>query len=51
MEYLALDEAGEPLVSGETVLVMYDYETGKTKGIPPEVREAMEGHEEGGLVG
>ena len=45
MEYLALGEAGEELLSGETTMVMFDYRAGKTKRVPPEVRTAVEAHE------
>ena len=45
MEYLVLHPDGEPLASGETTLVMYDYEAGRSKGIPPEVAAAIETHE------
>jgi acyl-CoA thioester hydrolase len=41
MEYLARDEAGEALVSGETTMVMFDYQKGTTKRVPPEVRAAV----------
>ena len=47
MEYLAVDNGGEELVSGETTMVMFDYEKGATKRIPPEVRAALEGHHAG----
>jgi len=42
MEYLAVGEDGEGLVSGETTLVMYDYRTGRTKLVPAHVREALD---------
>ncbi len=45
MEYLALAEDGTELVSGETTMVMFDYEAGRTTTVPPEVREAVEAHE------
>jgi acyl-CoA thioester hydrolase len=45
MEYLALGEDGEELLSGETTLVMFDYGSALTKRIPPEVRAAMEAQE------
>ena len=45
MEYLALGEDGGELVSGETTMVMFDYETMETQRISPEVREAMEAQE------
>lgn len=43
MEYLGVDGGGTELISGETTLIMFDYERGATKRIPPEVRAAMEG--------
>ena len=45
MEYLILGSEGEHLASGETTLVMYDYEKARSKRIPEEVREAIEAHE------
>jgi acyl-CoA thioester hydrolase len=45
MEYLALGEDGKELLSGETTMVMFDYEAGKSKRIPPEVRAALEAWE------
>ncbi len=48
MEYLARGAGGEDLVSGETTLVMFDYQEGKTRLIPPEIREAVEAWEERG---
>ncbi len=47
MEYLARGVGGEDLVSGETTLVMFDYEEGKTRPVPAEIREAVEAWEEG----
>lgn len=45
MEYLALDENGTELVSGETTMVMFDYEKGESRRISPEVRAAIESQE------
>ena len=45
MEYLATDPDGEPLVSGETTMVMFDYQEKKSKRIPDEIRAAIEAHE------
>lgn len=45
MEYLALDGEGTELVSGETTMVMFDYELKKTRSISPEVRAAIESQE------
>ncbi len=42
MEYLARGRKGEDLVSGETTLIMYDYEAGKTMRIDPELRQAIQ---------
>ena len=50
MEYLARGPDGEDLVSGETTMVMFDYETKKTKRIPPRTRNAIEAHEGKGRV-
>jgi len=50
MEYLALDPEGEPLASGETTLVMFDYETRRSKTVPPEVVAAMRALEGGNLL-
>jgi acyl-CoA thioester hydrolase len=49
MEYLVLGSESEQLASGETTLVMFDYENGRSKPIPNDVRSAIEAHE--GLVG
>jgi acyl-CoA thioester hydrolase len=43
LEYLALDPDGIELVSGETTMVMFDYEAGRTKPIPGDVRARLEG--------
>ena len=51
MEYLVQDPGGEALASGETTMVMYDYQEGKTKRIPDETRQALEAHEGGSLAG
>lgn len=45
MEYLATDPRGEPLASGETTMVMFDYEKRESKRIPESVAEAMRAHE------
>jgi len=45
MEYLALGEDKEELLSGETTMVMFDYRSGQTKRISPEVRAAVEAKE------
>lgn len=45
MEYLARDEEGRDLASGETTMVMFDYQARRTKAIDPQVRTAVEGHE------
>jgi acyl-CoA thioester hydrolase len=42
MEYLALSADGTELASGETVMVMFDYDAEKAKRVPPEVRGAVE---------
>lgn len=42
MAYEVRGTEGDLLVSGSTVQVMYDYEAGATKPIPPAVREAMD---------
>jgi acyl-CoA thioester hydrolase len=41
MEYLVLGEGGEDLASGETTLVMFDYQLGRSKPMPPEVRDPI----------
>lgn len=46
MEYLVLDEDGTELASGETTMVMFDYETKETRKISPEVRAAIVAQEE-----
>jgi acyl-CoA thioesterase FadM len=45
MEYLILDPAGEPLASGETTMVMFDYAAKSSKAVPAEVAAAIRGHE------
>lgn len=42
MEYALWDEAGAVLTTGRTVLVMYDYERGRSKPIPDDVRRRIE---------
>jgi acyl-CoA thioester hydrolase len=49
MEYLVQSEGGEDLASGETTLVMFDYQLGRSKLMPPEVRDPIRARE--GLVG
>ncbi|MFH1765465.1 MAG: thioesterase family protein [Gemmatimonadota bacterium] len=51
MEYLSLGENGEELLSGETTMVMFDYGSGRSKKMPPEVRAAVEAREGLGGVG
>jgi acyl-CoA thioester hydrolase len=41
MEYLAMGEDGEELLSGETTMVMFDYALGRSKPVPEEVRSAL----------
>jgi acyl-CoA thioester hydrolase len=45
MEYLAVDPRGKPLASGETTMVMFDYDQGKSRRIPEAVAQAMRAHE------
>jgi acyl-CoA thioester hydrolase len=45
MEYLAVDPEGEPLASGETTMVMFDYGARRSKTVPAEVAAAIRGHE------
>lgn len=47
MEYLAHGPDGEPLVSGETTMVMFDYSAGRTKPVSQEVRSAIDAWEGG----
>lgn len=42
LEYLALDDDGTQLLSGQTTMVMFDYEAGTSKRIPPDERAALE---------
>ena len=49
MEYLVRNSDGEALASGETTMLMYDYDRGKTKPIPDRTREAIVRHEGEGL--
>jgi acyl-CoA thioester hydrolase len=46
MEYLVVDPEGTHLASGETTMVMYDYDEGRPKRVPDEVRRRIELHEE-----
>lgn len=45
MEYAVEDASGELLLSGATVQVMYDYDAGASKPIPPRVRDRIEARE------
>lgn len=51
LEYLALGADGVALVSGETTMVMYDYQGGRSKGISPEVRAGLESWLSGEALG
>jgi acyl-CoA thioester hydrolase len=51
MEYLILDPGGDPLASGETTMVMFDYEAKASKSVPRDVAAAIRGHEGEGLPG
>jgi acyl-CoA thioester hydrolase len=42
MDYEVRGENGELLVSGSTLQVMYDYDVGATKSMPPDIRRAIE---------
>lgn len=42
MAYEVCSAEGEKLISGESTQVMYDYEAGATKPIPPEVVERID---------
>ena len=41
MEYEIRDAAGELLVSAQTEQVMYDYEAGRSKAIPDDLRNQI----------
>jgi acyl-CoA thioester hydrolase len=45
MEYLALGDDGSELLSGETTMVMFDYDAGRTKRVPEDVKAAVEARE------
>jgi acyl-CoA thioester hydrolase len=45
MEYLVLGHDGAELLSGETTMVMFDYDAGRTKRVPEEVKAAVEARE------
>ena len=45
MEYLATDSEGESLASGETTMVMFDYQAQRSKALSPEVIAAIRDHE------
>ena len=45
MDYLALDSGQEPVASGETTLVMFDYEAGRAKLLPADTAAAIRAHE------
>ncbi len=45
MEYLAMDLQGAALVSGETTMVMYDYQRGESKRLSGAILEKIRGHE------
>lgn len=45
MEYLARDSQGDSLVSGETTMVMFDYGTGRSKPVSPDIRQRILAHE------
>lgn len=49
MAYEVRGEEGELLADGETSQVMYDYDRGRPKRIPPEVRERIAAFEGEGL--
>jgi acyl-CoA thioester hydrolase len=42
MEYSARSEAGEEVLTGSTVQIMYDYDAGSTTRIPDDVRRKVE---------
>jgi acyl-CoA thioesterase FadM len=41
MEYLLVSPEGEPLASGETIMVMFDYSAGRSKAVPEDVARAI----------
>ena len=45
MDYLALDPDDEPVASGETTLVMFDYAARKAKPVPMDTAAAIRAHE------
>lgn len=47
MEFEILGEDGEPVASGATVQVSYDYEAGTSRPIPTELRSRIEAFENG----
>jgi acyl-CoA thioester hydrolase len=49
MEYLALGPDGEPLASGETTMVMFDYQARRSKAVSQEVVAAIRAQEGAGL--
>ena len=49
MDYLVKSSDGRHLVSGQTVQIMYDYESGSTKRVPDDIRRRIESAE--GLEG
>lgn len=46
MRYELLDEDGAVLATGETVQVMFDYQTNRSMPVPPELRTRIERFEE-----
>ena len=45
MEYLAVGADEAELLSGETTMVMFDYQAGTTKRVPPDIRAVLEERE------
>lgn len=45
MRYELVDEEGTVLATGESVQVMFDYSSGKSMPIPPDVRSRIENYE------
>ena len=45
MEYEARSPDGEPLASGSTVMVLYDYDAGRTGNVSDEMRRKIQAHE------